>query len=256
MEVLKIAFLLFLLSGSLPNYSQDKLYMRKGECRNGIVLSVAKDYVFFRTSDTSRIETLLKKDILIIEKENGDRYLFSSNQENSTQQSNPLAEQRVKRNIIGCQPFGILLGRITFVYERLSANGDFGLVLPVSLTFDPFGLIYKSNGDTSSNSPQHVPGMSYIIGCDLNYYLTSLSSKRFFLGPRFRYGTDQMLQGTEGYSLQFQLGWRHDSKKGVIQHLSLGYGFVRVLSVPASSTINPAQLYAWYSLNYRISLLR
>jgi len=158
------------------------------------------------------------------------------------------------RNAIGMQPLGILGGRVTFVYERLSKSGKLGLCLPFSLTFDPFGIFYTSAADTSVDSPEHIPGVSYITGLDINYYFMEKKSSRLYMGPRFRFGTDQMMRGIEGYSLQYQFGCLFRSGKKFSQHLSMGYGFVKLQNVPSSSTFDPEQLYGWVSLNYRLSL--
>ena len=74
------------------------------------------------------------------------------------------------------------------------------------------------------------------------------------MGPRFRFGTDQMMRGAEGYSLQYQFGCLFKSGKKFSQHLSMGYGFLKLQNVPSSSTFDPEQLYGWISLNYRLSL--
>ncbi|HQQ94036.1 MAG TPA: hypothetical protein PLQ93_05740 [Bacteroidia bacterium] len=252
MEILKHrAILAFMLTLNFIQ-AQDRFYFRNGTYKEARLVSVAKNWVYYRSSDTTQVESILKTELLLIDTEKGGRYLFSSKPDSSSG-SHPKEFTKIKnRNVIGLQPFGVFFGRVTVVYERLLGK-DLGLVIPFSLTFDPFGTIYKIPNDSGAATP-HIPGVYYILGCDLNYYLNQDEKSRFFIGPRYRYGVDQFLGGLEGSSLQFQLGWRYLSSKGIQQHLSIGYGFVKVLSVPATSGVSPDQLYAWFSLNYRISL--
>src|SRR5690606_26409834 len=127
-----------------------------------------------------------------------------------------------KRNLLGVQPFGIFTGRATLVYEHVSANGNFGLVLPFSLTFKPFHSIYNTLFDSLPVVQQKK--FSYIIGADLNWYAGSDFNSGFFICPRLRYGTDILLQHMEAWTLQTQLGWRFGATDNIIaQHVSIGY---------------------------------
>jgi hypothetical protein len=148
----------------------------------------------------------------------------------------------------------MFVGRATVVYERYTKNDKIGFVIPVSLTFDPFGLLYGTDIDTNI-TVKRIRGASFIFGGDVNFYFGKSERSRFFVGPRIRYGTDLFLRGTEAYSLQTQAGWKHEDVRGkFIQHFSLGFGFVRILGAPAGLIINPKQSYGWYSINYRLSL--
>jgi hypothetical protein len=60
---------------------------------------------------------------------------------------------------------------------------------------------------------------------------------------------------TEAYSVQTQFGWRiGEPASRFSQHVSLGFGFVRVLSSRAGARIDPKQSYAWGSITYRIGV--
>ncbi len=235
--------------------AQDKLFLSNGSTKKGFIVSKAKDFIYFRTSDTAAIEKIDKTKILLIEDYKGNRYLFSS-QPSEKGKDNPVTKkEETARNIISVQPIALLLGRATLVYERLSEDGKIGLVIPFSVTFDPFGTLYDSGIDTNNNSIKRISGVNFIAGADLNFYLGEKRNRKFFIGPRFRYGTDLFLRDVEGYSLQTQLGWKlNKPERKVVQHLSLGFGFVRVLSSPAGKLIDPKQSYPWFSLNYRIGL--
>lgn len=218
----------------------------------GKFVSLAAQQVFYIPKDSSEVSSIEKTQVLLIECLNGDRYLIANGQKKNRPAAPDSSKLPSLRNSIGMQPFGVLAGRVTFVYERLSKSGRFGLCIPFSLTFDPFGVFYTSAADTSVDSPEHIPGVSYITGLDVNYYFKENKQYHLFMGPRFRYGTDQMMRGVEGYSLQYQFGWLFRGGKSFSQHLSVGYGFLKLLNVPGSSTFDPEQLYGWMSINYRI----
>jgi hypothetical protein len=203
--------------------------------------------VFFRKNDTSATEQLKKSDLIMVQDVTGKRYIFSDKKKAESLDRDP-----GKRNIIGAQPFGLLWGRATFVYERLNQKRNIGLVIPFSLTFDPFGSIYKENIDSTANSIKRIPGIKFIAGIDLNFYIGESKFATFFIGPRFRYGTDLFLRNIEAYSYQTQVGWRFGSPSAIfVQHISAGAGFVNILSSPAGNLINPNQSYLWISINYR-----
>lgn len=234
--------------------AQDKLFFSNGLVKTGIVVSIAKEVVYFRSTDTSAMQEINKKELVMVENYRGVRYLFSTKEKASLSNSTAVTSVQ-KRNFLGMQPMAILVGRFTVVYERLNKTGSIGLVIPFSLTFDPFGSLYRSRIDTSRNVSRRISGINYITGVDLNFYLGKTEHFKFFLGPRIRYGTDQFLRGAEGYSIQTQFGWQFgkpDSK--LIQHFSMGFGFVRILSSPLGLLIDPKQSYGWYSINYRVSI--
>jgi len=233
--------------------SQDKVFFANGTVQNGWVVSIAKEFVYFKTTDTSRTQQLKKSDVLMIETYKGERYIFEKKPERKNDPPVNNEPENKIRNFLGAQPLAVFLGRVTLVYERTSKNGKIGLVLPFSLTFNPFNVFYESVADSTPNATPPVTGLNYILGADLNFYFGKMSKRQFFIGPRFRYGTDQMLEGTEGYSLQSQFGWRFNSVNRLTRHLSLGFGFVKVLSATPGTGIDPKQSYVWYSINYRFS---
>ncbi|MDI1354318.1 MAG: hypothetical protein PSX36_05350 [bacterium] len=236
----------------MPVLAQDKLFLTNGTIKHGIVVSISQDLVFFKLSDTSIVQKIPKNNLYLIEKYDGTRYLFSSATVNSNTAS-PIGLP-AKRNFIGAQPFGVLFGRATVVYERLSKDGKIGLVIPFSLTYDPNRNLFKPFLDSAQKAQAANMGISFITGADVNFYFGKSDSKKFFIGPRIRYGTDIYLGGIEGYSIQTQVGWNISKPKNkVAQHLSLGFGFARILTAPPGSITDPKQSYGWGSVNYRIS---
>lgn len=249
----KLLIILCLFSFTL--YGQDKLFLTDGTSKKGVIVSKAKDVIYFKTSDTSVTEKISKSQILLIEDYKGDRFLFSS-EKTETDTLKSLSKNKIQaRNILSAQPIGLLFGRATLVYERLSEDSKIGLVIPLSITFDPFGSMYNSRLDTNQNAIKRISGVKFITGFDLNFYLGNRKNKKFFVGPRVRYGTDLFLRNIEGYTIQTQMGWKFSKpEKKLVQHLSLGFGFVRVLSIAGSSLIDPKQSYGWFSLNYRVGI--
>lgn len=249
MQKLVIIFLFL----SLYTKAQDKLFFTDGTVQKGILMSVTKDIIYFKATDTSEVQAIRKSNLLLAEDYKGVRYVFSK--QPTVKESIVSEKKALKRNSIGTQPFGIFTGRATLAYERFTADDRIGFVIPVSLTFDPIGVLYNSQIDSSANSSKRITGVNFITGMDVNFYLGRDNGIKFYLGPRFRYGTDLFLRGIEAYSFQTQFGLRlGESTGGFVQHISIGFGFVRILESPSGSLINPKQSYAWYSINYRLGI--
>ena len=225
----KLLFIFLLYSCSL--FAQDKLFFTNGTSRKGIIVTNAKDFVYFKSSDTSRIEKISKSKLLLMEDYKGNRYLFS--EQDSQANSTPHSKEKstIRRNILSVQPLAIFFGRANFSYERLSKDGRIGFLIPIILTFDPtFGNIFTA--DSNFNSV-HVRGMSYITGLDVNFYSEKGETVKMFIGPRIRYGTDVAFYNTQGYTVQTQVGLKIGRPNGKIsQSLSLGFGFASMPSQP------------------------
>jgi hypothetical protein len=239
----------------LPAYfcAQDKLFFSNGTVKQVTLISIAKENVFYKTGDTANVKRINKSELLMVENSEGVRFIFGElkNENTVTQNKNT----NYKKNAIGVQPLGLLAGRGTLVFERLINDQKIGLVFPFSITFDPFGSLYRSGLDTNNNSPRRARGVNFLTGLDVNFYFRNKANYTFFIGPRFRYGSDMLLRGIKGYTFQTQTGWRFGNPNNLFcQHLSLGFGFVKVLTIPNSSIIAPKKFFAWYSVNYRINI--
>jgi hypothetical protein len=228
----------------------DKVFMKSGESKKGIIISIGKDFLFFKNSDTSVVQRINKREVVLVEKYDGRIFTFAHPEE--TRDSVKTIRVRY-RNSFTVQPFNVLLGRMTGSYEFLTSDGKIGFVLPLSITFDPVGVFYSAKKD-SNNVQKHVSGFNFIGGADVNFYVGKGDFEGLYLGPRIRYGTDMFINA-EAYSVQTQFGWRiGDPEDRLIHHISVGFGFVRILSSPAGKLINPRQSYAWGSINYKIGL--
>jgi len=218
----------------------------------GTVMSMGSEIVYFRVSDTSAVQKILKTQLLMIEDYKGTRHIFGANATPVRNKHTGVSEG--PRNMLGIQPIEIFFGRFTAVYERLSADQKVGLSIPFSLTFDPFGSLYPIPVDTNLGPFQRIRGVKFITGADLNFYIGKSDRAKFFAGPRVRYGTDVFLRDIEGYSVQTQFGWKLGRPTGkIVQHVSAGYGIARILSAQGGTRINPKQSYSWFSVNYRLS---
>lgn len=243
---------IFILIASVVS-AQDKIVFRNGNSRKGIISTVTKEYVYFKNNDTAAVEKIRKSKLIFMEDYRGTRYVFSVNDTASipATKKNP-KEASALRNSLSIQPLALVFGRLNVSYEHLSKDGKLGIVVPLILTYDPsFGNLFTAD---STNSYTRVKGVSYITGLDLNYYLGRSDGFKLFVGPRIRYGTDVAFYNTEAYSIQTQVGMRVGrSASRVVQHLSLGYGFVRILSSNALRS-DPKQSLMWFSLNYRLGI--
>ncbi len=246
----KIYILLFIFSLSL--HAQDKLFFKNGTKKNGFIVSMSSDVVYYKDADTSlKTQQIPKTELLLVENYKGELFIFSGEKKNTIKKN--VDTVVYKRNAIGTQPLGIFMGRVTFVYERFTKDNKIGFAFPLALTFDPSGKLYNSTLDTSKNAPKRLSGVNFIGGVDVNFYIGRKTNSKFFIGPRIRYGTDMFAEGIEAYTIQTQFGWKYGKpEKAGIQHLSFGFGVVRILSSPAGAQISPKQAYAAFSLNYRI----
>ncbi len=250
---MRFLFVILLVVFFHASRGQDKLFFSNGTVKKGVIVSIAKEVVYFKYTDTSATIKIKKSDLVMTENYKGVRFIFGE-QKKINSDSLPL-KPIYKRNSLGVQPLGIFVGRATFVYERYTEDNKIGFVFPLSVTFDPFGSLYNSRIDTNRNSVKRIPGVNFIGGIDVNFYLGKRKNRQFFIGPRFRYGTDMFLRGIEAYSLQTQVGWRIGSNARIAtQHLSLGFGFANVLSALQGPLVRSKKFYGWYSVNYRFGI--
>jgi hypothetical protein len=247
-----ILILLFTILLYFKPKAQDKLFFTNGTVRNGIIVSNAKETIYFKTNDTSETEKIDKSDLILVEDYKGNRYLYGSAEVEKQKDLSIDLTKNAKRNILSIQPLGVLFGRVSLQYEFLTKDLKFGFVIPFAITFNPFGTLYPASTDTNNTEPT---GPGFITGLDLNYYLGRSEKKQFFIGPRIRYGTDMMLAEIKGYTVQTQFGWKLGKPSArFVQHISFGFGFLRVISVSSTQTLNPKQSYGWGSVNYRLGI--
>lgn len=236
-----------LLFGAARICAQDRFYYSNDSVSTGQLVKIAGDSVYYHDEGNAALYVVDKNYLYLIETANGKRYLFAKPKPTVSQHH----VASTKRHSLGLQPVDILLGRATVVYEQLSADGKIGFAFPLSLTFDPLRRIYGVSDSISALNPV-ANRIGWIAGADLNFY-SDRPLRGFFIGPRFRLGTDIFLGGMEGYTLQTQVGLRNQSSFGLLQHISFGFGLARILEGPLPYGFN-AKFIPWYSINYRISL--
>lgn len=232
--------------------AQDKLFFKTGDIKHGVLLNLATDFVLFKYSDTSLTTYRIpKSELVMIEKYDGKVFVIGSKPQADTSRKPVLAKQ----NSLGTLPLSFFLGRLTFIYERLNKEGTIGYCPVAILSYNPVGILYTARKDSNNRIIHHKQGVSFIGGADVNFYIGKNNKRKFFIGPRARYGIDMFIGSIEAYSLQTQIGWRFgDQSKFSSQHLSFGFGFVRILSSFAGPRINPKQSHAWASITYRIGV--
>lgn len=232
--------------------AQDKLYFLNGKTQSGIVVSMGKDVVFFKNNDTAFVRKILKKDLVMIEDYRGARYVFGNGGGKNDSLTKKMGMQP-RQNALGIQPLGLFLGKAGVFYEYINQKQTLGLVVPMIVTFDPVGVFYNPVTDSGS-VVQRSSKVSFITGADINYYAGTNEAATFFMGSKFRYGTDVFLGNIEYYTLQAQLGWRFGRPNGQIsQHLCFGYGFAGIVSSPLPRLALPRKYYGVGSITYRVS---
>lgn len=259
--------LLFALLSAPFLKAQDKLVFKDGKKVNCKIAAISPHTITYRDSASGdNLITVPKNDVLMAEYKSGSIYIFGSDEAPRTSSVTALPvgstmserkrawkerEAGFKDNIIGVQIPDLIFGRLTGTYERLFMDKQLGVVIPLSLTYNPIALLSSGITDTSSAKKTIRRGVNFATGVDVNFYLETRGRTKFFVGPRIRYGTDMAI-GATGYSLQFQNGFFFPSYSGkMASTLSIGFGFVRVLAVQGTG-VNSHQSYPWMSFTYRL----
>jgi hypothetical protein len=244
--------------------AQDKIVLKSGKKLDCKIVAINPHSVTYKDSATAEnMITVPKTDVLMAEYKSGSVYIFGTDEapkpvstflDPTTDRKKAWKEKEAKfsNNIIGFQPIDLAFGRLTLTYERLILDKQVGIVIPFSMTYDPKVLMFSS-ADTS-NGVRVNRNVSFITGVDVNYYFELRGRTKFFVGPRFRYGTDVLLGNITAYSFQFQNGYFFPSVNGKSANtISIGFGFVRIISVPGViGGISPKQSYSWASFTYRL----
>lgn len=249
-------------------HAQDKVVFKDGKKLNCKIVSINPSTITYKDSTSAgNMITVSKNEVLMAEFSSGNVYIFGTTTNTSvtapsTSSNKPLdkkaqireKEKEFKDNIIGVQLPDIFFGRLTLTYERLFFEKQLGLTVPFSLSFDNRLLTAGFSTDTVNNSAGKVSrDVNYITGLDLNYYFESKSHTKFFIGPRFRYGTDVSMENITAYSVQMQNGILIASRNGkMASTLAIGFGFVRIVASPFGGGINPKQSYPWGSFTFRL----
>jgi hypothetical protein len=242
-----ICRILLLLLVAVSVNAQDKLFYANGEIRNGKLVRIDDNQVFFIFEGDISVRKIPNSSLLMVESSEGSRYLFSE-----TDQNGPAAKDASRINYLGIQPLDLIFGRATVVYERYDEMRKLSFAFPVSITFDPYGTIYPLRKDSFGVIP-HLTGIKFIVGADLLYYPQKAGLFRFFVGPRIRYGYNMFIENIQAFTFQTQAGWRiQEPGQRFCQHLSVGLGFVQVLDSRAGGQLDKRQAYPWLSINYRL----
>ena len=159
--------LIILLFYTSSNFAQDKVIYNDGKIVYGKIISIGSNVVYFKNSESSEVQQIEKSNLIFAEISKSKRYVFkdSINRKNIS-----TFKLKVKKHFISIQPLGVFVGRINLIYERLSANQKVGLVLPISITFDPNSIFYKIGRDsTRNNIIQSNKKIGIITGFDVNF---------------------------------------------------------------------------------------
>ncbi len=258
LAILKTYYCIYFLLLCTGLAAQDKIILKNGSIKYVKVKSINETLVMY--TDTASVDNYTqhfeKKEIALLEKADGTLLLFSDAnfsaqkqwelEPDSTMTNWRKQESLHGNHLIGAQLIGISLGRLTVNYEYLFANKTIGIMLPLSLTFNPY-----FNGQpalTTRSTPP--PSYSWIYGADVNFYFTKRPYNKFFVGPRLRLGED-LLIGISAGTAQIQIGWMLGTpKQQLMHHLSFGFGILKIYDNGAFQN----QIITWMSINYRTSL--
>lgn len=265
---------------SIKTFSQDKLFFTNGTYLKCKIIAISENTITYRdTIDESPLMTVLKRDVLIAEYKSGAVYIFDKRKNEDTLKSpdeviaeieeNELKdwkkeEETLSNSILGFYIPSLVLGRLTVSYEKLFAKKSMGITIPLSLTYDPFVAINttssssstntnSSSSSNSNNNREPTRGVGFITGVDVNYYYDIKPQVKYYFGPRIRYGTDMILGGIEGLTIQLQNGIFKSDGKHLTNTLGFGVGFFKLSAKYANYPgYEPRQVYPWMSFTWRI----
>lgn len=262
----KMRYSLIIIFISFNVFSQDKLFLKNGILIPCKIISISENNISYKdTSKNEMINILSKNQVLLAEYKSGDIFIFGS-KNNTPLQNDSLPEtkqqirerklkewkpeeEKLKNNILGFYFHELYLGRLTVSYERLFANKSLGITFPVSLTYNTFYLIAQS----TNNNFGPNPGVNFISGVDINYYYDLKAKLKYYFGPRIRYGTDMLLGGVEGLTVQIQNGIFRSRGKRFTSTLGCGVGFFKLSEKYATMPgYEPNQVYPWMSFTWRV----
>lgn len=289
---LHIIFFVLLLSG-IKLCAQDKLILKNSNQVLCKIVAISENTISYRdTLPDAQLVTIPKTDVLIAEYKNGGIYIFGAEKTEKKEelgelQSNETREQRKERklqewkkreanlsdNILGFYIPELAIGRFTVSYERLFAGKSMGIVIPLSLTYNPINTLDRmttssstssssststssnsNNSNSSSSNTTNSPrGVGFIGGIDLNYYYDLKPELKYYFGPRIRYGTDMMLGGLEGLTFQLQNGIFRSRGEKFTSSLGIGVGFFKLSQKYAQYPgYDSKQVYPWGSITWRL----
>lgn len=260
-------YVLLLLSTKL--LSQDRIFLRNGTNINGKVIALSEDTLSYRDSLLNvPAVTIPKKDILLVEYQSGAISVFDSPASRDTvetveqQKERKLKEWQEKEsrwpnNIVSIYLPGLIIGRYTVSYERLFYNKTIGVNIPLTITYNALRALLDSNSTTTSNGTTYdIPGgLGLITGVDVNYYYYLKPTSTYYFGPRLRYGTDMILGGVEGLTVQLQNGILKSWGEKFTSTFGIGFGFFKLSEKYANMPgYEPKQVYPWGSVTWRLGL--
>jgi hypothetical protein len=241
--------------------AQDKLVFRDGKKTNCRIVAINPHSVTYRDSaNGSNLVTVAKAELLIAEYKSGSVYIFGTEESEKAPAFTPPVDKKqawrdkeatFSNNIIGIQLPDLLFSRLTLTYERLFMDKMLGVVIPASLTYDTRAITRPVTTDTTQSGSKIGRNVSFITGLDINMYFETKSHMKFFVGPRFRYGTDVRMGNITASSLQFQTGFFSPGTGKTTSTVAVGFGFAQII-VSKFNGINPKQSYPWFSFTYRL----
>jgi len=262
----RYAIVMVAVLATLVTRAQDKIYFRDGKTVQGKIMSIGENTISYKDSTNAvAIKTVPKRDVIIAEYKNGSIFIFGDGNAASQQSSIDMNETRQQRkerkmrewkdyesklsdNILGFYLPEIFFGRLTVSYERLLFNKTVGIKVPASLTYN---LIGAANAATdTAGTHNYKRGVNFITGLDLNFYTDLKPGLKYMVGPRFRVGTDMLLDGLSGYTAQIQNGIFRSKGERFIQSFSIGFGFFQPSQTGLGYTAR--QVYPWGSINWRL----
>jgi hypothetical protein len=205
--MLKLKYILivaFISSFSIKAFTQDIIFFKDGTKDTVKVLEIGLELISYKKFNRQNgpLYKVEKEKVILIEYEDGTIEQMPVVKKEKKENSLPIFLK--KRNILTLNTFALFITNVHIGYENISASGNFGIKLNVSLS--PFlGL---------------EDGLA-LIGTDFNFYPFGQKSVSYFLGPSFRIGAFDEEAFT---ALVFNNGFAYNAKSGFYLGGQLGIG--------------------------------
>ena len=182
------------LTLQLQLFSQDIITLRNNytiDAKNIIISPTKIVYQDYYTNDGSNKE-LEKNKVAKIKYENGSVVRISEHQTISSSQT------AIGKNLISFHLLDFVISNFTLSYERIIADGKYGVQVPISLGYatQPVDIPIPPIGDTYANKLIS----EFYSGVSFNIYPTGQGTFKYFLGPAIRIGHGKYFTNWDNYS--------------------------------------------------------
>jgi hypothetical protein len=178
-KALFVFLITFFVTSKFSN-AQDIIYKTDGSKEEAKVTLVGDKTIEYKkyNNPDGPVYSVSKNEIMLITYENGEYETFSEVSKDQIQEDQPDLHKDFAKNIISYHLFDLVFGDFAFSYERIFANGQVSIKIPIAFGYDYYNDTYDFNN-------------IFYSGIGVNFYPTGQGKWRYFMGPHVRIGLGQ-----------------------------------------------------------------